>query len=246
MEVLKMTTISIYHCQNIKTVWEICNALNGKKEDGSWFTAKPGKYSRNEVFVQYWKYEDIEDSVRRVFSEDDTEEVVSFLKQNGKTRVLKRTYCFINLLTKTLEIYRGQDSKTEEIVALIEELLNIKFTPVSLKSEELQKIYTQHAVELKQVMFKNVYGLFYEILRGKFLENNEKFKQYLQTFPESLRVISFRPNIKFLNGCNKYQVTLNGDKGTIKLSSNGVFSWRPRFEVRQIVFIVAATLGLLG
>jgi hypothetical protein len=33
-------------------------------------------------------------------------------------------------------------------------------------------------------------------------------------------------------------VTINGDKGTIRLSSNEVFRWRPRFEIRQLVFIL--------
>ena len=41
------------------------------------------------------------------------------------------------------------------------------------------------------------------------------------------------------------QVTINGDRGTIKLSSNGIFRWRPRYEIRQLTFLVAATLGLL-
>jgi hypothetical protein len=94
-------------------------------------------------------------------------------------------------------------------------------------------------------MFTNVEGLIFNILRGNFLENNEKFKQYLQKFPDCLRAISFRPKIRFLNNFNKYQVTLNGGKGTLRISSNSIFNWRPRYEIRQIVFIVAATLGLL-
>ena len=48
-----------------------------------------------------------------------------------------------------------------------------------------------------------------------------------------------------LKGNEKYQVTVNGDKGTMKVSSNGVFKYRSRFEIRQITFLVAATLGLL-
>ncbi len=241
-----MSVVTLLKFDSLGDVETIIKSLNGKRMDGKWFTAKPGKYSRNEVFVGYWQYEDIEDNIRKVLDEEDSYEVVSFLKQNGKNRVLRRTYCFINLLTKTLEIYRGPDNKTEEIVSGLENFLDTKFIPITLKSEELQKIYSDHSVELNQAMFKNVSGLIYETLRGRLLENNEKFKQLLQAFPECLRVISFRPKIKFLNGCNKYQVTLNGDKGTIRLSSNGVFSWRPRYEIRQIVFIIIATLGLLN
>lgn len=241
-----MSIITLFTFEKLGSIEDIIKSINGKRQNDSWITAKQGKYSRNEVFISYWYYEDIEDSLNRVLEEDDAYEVVSFLKQNGKTKVLKRTYCFINLLTRTLEVYRGPDKKTEEIVALLEKLLNVKFTPLKIKSEDLQKIYSQHGLELKQAMFKNIHGLMYEILRGKYVENNEKFKQYLQAFPDSLRVIGFRPKIKFLGNNNKYQVTLNGDKGTIKLSSNGIFKWRPRFEIRQIVFLISATLGLLS
>jgi hypothetical protein len=128
---------------------------------------------------------------------------------------------------------------------LLEKLLKVKFTSLNLRSEELQKIYSNHSAELKQAMFKDIDGLMFEILRGNYLENNSKFKEYLKNFPESLRVISFRPKIKFLNRGNKYQVTINGDKGTIRFSSDEVFRWRPRYEIRQIVFIVAAIAGLL-
>lgn len=240
-----MGVVTLFKFVSLGDVQEIINSLDRKKIEGKWLTAKPGKYSKDEVFISYWQYEDIEDSIKKVLSEEDAYEVVSFLRQNGKTKVLRRTYCFINLLTKTLEIYRGPDSKTEEIVSVLEKLLNVKFIPLTIKPEELKKIYTNHSVELKQVMFKNVSGLVYEILRGNCLENNEKYKQLLQAFPECLRVISFRPKIKFLNNYNRYQVTLNGDKGTVRLSSNSIFQWRPRFEIRQIVFLIVATIGLL-
>lgn len=240
-----MSTITLFKYTGLPDAREVSRQINKKGVSGKWFLANPSKYNRNEVFIQYFYYEDIENGIKKIFSEEDSGEIVSYLKQNGKTKVLKKVYCFINNLTKTLEIYRGLDNKTEEIVSMLERLLNTKFEQISLKSEELQKIYSQHGTELKQAMFKNTHGLIYEILRGKYLENNEKYKQYLQTFPDCLRVVSFRPNIKFLNGNNKYQVTINGDKGTIKLSSNGEFTWRPRLEVRQIIFLIAATAGLL-
>jgi hypothetical protein len=40
-----------------------------------------------------------------------------------------------------------------------------------------------------------------------------------------------------MNG-SEYSVTINGDKGTIKMW-DGMFKWKPRLEVRQIVSIVA-------
>lgn len=242
-----MGMVSVFKCENLPSIHEIVKGLNGKRVNNELITAKVSRYNRNEVVIQYFYYEDVEDIVKRAFPERDSDEIVSFLKQNGKTKVLRKAYCFINTLTKTLEVYRGQDSRTDKIISVLEQLLNTKFIPVTLSSRDLQKIYTEHGVELKQALFKNVHGLFYEILRGNFLENNSKFKEYLSKFPEALRVISFRPKIKFLNNSNKYQVTINGDKGTIRFSSsNSIFKWRPRLEIRQITFIIAATLGLLA
>ncbi|MDI6807199.1 MAG: hypothetical protein QMD14_05355 [Candidatus Aenigmarchaeota archaeon] len=242
-----MGVISIYKYESLPDRLEVVKELNGKKVNSDLIIAKLSRYNRQEVVIQYFYYESVEDALKRVLPESDSDEVVSFLRQNGKTKVLRKAYCFINILTKTLEVYRGQDSRTDRIVSTLEQLLNTKFTQITLDSQVLQKIYTEHGVELKQAMFKNIHGLFYEILRGKFLESNNKFKEYLNKFPEALRVISFRPKIKFLNSYNKYQVTINGDRGTIRFSSsNGLFKWRPRLEVRQITFLVAATLGLLA
>jgi hypothetical protein len=240
-----MAMITLFKYENLPSVNEIVKLLNNKRVGDDLIKAKVSRYNRNEVIIQYFYYEDVEDLVKKVLS-DDSDEIVSFLRMNGKTKVLRKTYCFINTLTKTLEVYRGPDKRTNEIVTNLEKLLNTKFIPISLNSQDLQKIYSQHGVELTQAMFKNVHGLLYETLRGKFLENNCKFKEYLKKFPEALRVISFRPKIKFLNHNNRYQVTINGDKGTIKFSSNGLFKWRPRLEIRQITFIIAATLGLLA
>ena len=240
-----MPVITVFSFKKLPGIFEICKNLNEKRFSECWITAKESKYNKDEIFISYWYYELIEDNLKRVFSDEDAHEIVSFLEENGKTKVLKRTYCFINLVTKTLEIYRWPDEKTEEIVSNLEELLKVEFIPLKLKSEELQKIYSEHATELRQVMFRNVEGLVFDILNGNCLEENVRFKEYLQLFPQSLRAISFRPKIKFLNSWNKYQVTINGDKGTIRLSSNEVFQWRPRFEIRQIVFIVASIAGLL-
>jgi hypothetical protein len=240
-----MPTITVFKFEQLSNISEICKSLNGKRFDDCWLTARVSKYNDKEVYIQFWYYESVEENLRKVFAEDDAHEIVSFLKENGKSKVLKRTYCFINFLTKTLEIYRGSDEKTEKMLSIFESLLKTKFSQLNIKSEDLKKIYSEHGIELKQAMFKNIDGLIYYILRGNCLENNEKFKEYLETSLSSLRVISFRPRIRFLNDHNKYQVTINGDKGTIRLSGNEIFQWRPRFEIRQIVFIVVATLGLL-
>ncbi|HKZ45451.1 MAG TPA: hypothetical protein VJ343_01980 [archaeon] len=240
-----MPTVSIFTFDKLSNVYDICKLLDGKKFIEAWINAKPSKYNKDEAFIQFWHYEDVEENLNKFFSEEDAYEIVSFLKENGKSKVLRRTYCFINTRAKTFEIYRGPDQKTYEIISIFENLLGAKFASLKLKSDDLQRIYSNHSLELKQVMFKNVEGLIYDILRGNFLEQNKKFKECLEKFPDCLRVISFRPKIKFLNNYNKYQVTINGDKGTIRLSE-GMFSWRPRYEIRQIVFIVAATIGLIA
>ncbi|MBI1979015.1 MAG: hypothetical protein HYS62_03080 [Candidatus Aenigmarchaeota archaeon] len=242
-----MSIVTVLKFDGLSSPWQAAKSLDGQKMSDSWLTAFVSKYNRNEVVVNYWVYEDLENDIKKIFDENESLEVVSYLKQNGKTRVLKRIYCYLNTMMKTLEIYTGSEDKIEAIVATIERILQIKLDRVVLTSEELQNIYSQHSNELKQVMFKNVEGLFYEILRGKYLENNDKFKRHMDKFPESLRVISFRPRIKFLNGYNKYQVTLNGDRGTMRFSSpNEQFDFRPRIEVRQLTFLIAATLGFLG
>lgn len=242
-----MSIVTVFKFDGLSDPWHAAKMLNGRETADKWTTAFVSKYNRNEVVVYYWVYEDLEESVKKVFDEDESMEVVSYLRQNGKTRVLRRVYCYLNTMMKTLEIYTGSEDKIGDIATMVEEALKIKLDRIVLTSAELQTIYSQHSSELKQVMFKNVEGLFYEILRGKYLENNDKFRQYMEKFPESLRVISFRPRIKFLNGNNKYQVTLNGDRGTMRFSSpNERFDFRPRVEVRQLTFLMAATLGLLG
>jgi hypothetical protein len=240
-----MPVISVFRFEKIPEIHQICKTLNSNKFDGKWFTAKPSKYNDSEVFIQFWYYEDVEESFKRIYSDEDFYEIVTYLKENGKNKILKRIYIFINTFLKTLEVYRGNDRKTEEIVSILESLLGCQFEQLTLPSDTLAKIFSEHSTELKQVMFRDVNGFFYDIIRGDKLEMNDKFIEYMQTFPDKLKSISFRPKIKFLNNFNKYQVTVNGDKGTIRVSSNEVFQWRPRFEVRQLVFILISSLGLL-
>jgi len=155
---------------------EIINRLDKKKSSNCWMSAEKSNYTDTEVFVQYWYNESIEDCVKRAFSDQDATEIYSVLKQSGRTLVLRRIYCFINMITRTLEVYRGKDTKTDEITAMFERLLETRITPITLRSEELQKLYSMHSTELNQAMFRNIDGLFYEILRGNSLQDNQKFK----------------------------------------------------------------------
>ncbi len=239
-----MTVISIYKIENPLSLEEVTSKLDKKKVGSGWMSAEQSRYTDSEAFVQYWYNEDIENVMKRTLPDKEAEEIFTMLKQNGRTVLLRRVYCFINLVSNTLEIYRWKDGRTDEIVSAFEGLLETSITPITIKPEDLKKLYLTHSMEVRQAIFKNVEGLMYEIMRGSCLENNEKFKDYSERFQDSLRIVSFRPRIRFLNGGGKYQITVNGDKGTVRFSNpdNG-FNWRPRFEVRQVTFMIASTLG---
>src|SRR3989344_98301 len=241
-----MSLVSIFKIDNVDSLEEIVNKIDKKKASGGTFYAQKSKYSDAEAFIQYWYMEDVENCVKRGFTENEADEISILLRQNGKEKVSRKVYCFINLITGTLEIYRWKDNRTDDLISAFEVLLGSKISPISIKPEALKKLYSNNSVELSQLMFKNIDGLTYDILRGKHLENNQKAMDYVQRFLDSLRVVSFRPNIRFLNGNNKYQITINGDKGTVRFSDqeNG-FTSRPRFEVRQITFMIASVLGNL-
>ncbi len=212
---------------------EIVEALDSKKIKGFEFFAKASKYNRFEVFVEVSFDVDLEEEMKRILGD----EFESFRMIEEKV-IKKKVYCFVNCYFKTVEIYRGKDNITSEILNIIEKQLKVKLIPLTLSPKKLLKILRDYSVETKQLMFKNVDGFFYQIYRGRNLENNKLANWFLKRKLNCLKVISFKPKIRFLNGNSKYQVTFNAEKGTIKLSSNG-FKWRPRYEVRQIVFILS-------
>lgn len=239
-----MPTITVYKVMGRIELGKALQAFRASKPKHGWFLARPNKYSREELFIQYFFYESLEQHLKKLVP-NEAHEIVSLLKQNGKTRVLKKVVCFLSKLTKTFEVYRGPDEITQRIVSFVAKVLKVELKPLTLSSTQLQRIYAEHGLELRQAMFKNVDGLMYEVLRGRQLEQNRKFKDCLSRFANCLRVISFRPNIRFLRSGSKYQITLNGDRGTIRFSSDGLFRWRPRYEIRQIIFLIAATIGML-
>ncbi len=230
-----MTTICLFKFDEILPKEQIIKLLDGRKENGFWFRAKQSRFRENEIEIDVWYEEDIEVGMHRVFA-DEALEIVQYLKENGKEKIIRKIYCFVDVEKKVLEIYRGYDQLTERIKQKLEKVLATKFTQFSLTSDELLKIVKNHSSELKQAMFKYVHGLWYSIIRGRHLENNEKYMHYLQAKPNSLRMISIVPKIKYMSS-KEYMVTINADKGTIKMSE-GSFKWRPRFEVKQIIDFV--------
>jgi len=231
-----MVTITLYKLDPLPSKEKIIKKLNNKKKNGLWLKARESKYNKNEIEIDVWYEEDIETGLKRAFS-DEAYEVVEYLRNNGKEKITRKVYCFLNLRLETLEIYRGIDAITNKIREAIQSLLRINLTPVSLDAGHLLHIIKKYSSELKQAMFKYIHGLWYHILRGRHLEDNVKFKDFIVMKPESLRVISVIPKINYLNG-SEYMVTINGDKGTIKMY-DGFYKWKPRLEVRQIISIVA-------
>ncbi|MDI6826108.1 MAG: hypothetical protein QMD36_02845 [Candidatus Aenigmarchaeota archaeon] len=231
-----MTTITLFKIEPLPNKGGLVNRLNNVKKKGFWLKAKESKYNENEVEIDVWYEEDVEIGLRRAFSEE-AYEMVDYFRNNGKEKIIRKVYCFVNLELGTLEIYRGIDAITYKIKEIIEKLLEVNLTSVSLDSGHLMHIVTKYSSELKQAMFKHIHGLWYHIIRGRHLENNGKYKDFIVTKPDSLRCVSIIPKIKYLNG-SEYSVTINGDKGTIKMW-DGMFKWKPRLEVRQIVSIVA-------
>lgn len=229
-----MPAISVFKFNKNLNIEKVCKLLDKRKVRNSWFNAKPSKYCEDEVFIQYWYYEDIEETIKRILSEEDAYELILFFKKNGKDKILRRCYCFINIKTKTLEIYRGSDKKRSEILSALEKFLNIKLTPLFLSSKVLKKIYLNCSTELRKVVFKDVDGLDFEILIGK-LSENKKFNEFLKKYSNNLKSITFKPKIKFLSSNTRYNVTIN-ENGVIRFSSEGLFRWRPRYEIRQILF----------
>jgi len=227
--------------ENLPNKTEIINLLHGKKKNGCWLKAKESKYNENEIEIDIWYEEDVEAGLKRAFSEE-AYEMVEYFKNNGKEKIIRKVYCFINTDLSILEIYRGIDVITYKIKEIIETLLDTSLTFVSLDAGHLMHIVKAYSSELKQAMFKYIHGLWYNIIRGRHLEMNGKYKDFIVTKPESLRCISIVPKIKYLNGC-EYSVTINGDRGTIKMW-DGMFKWKPRIEVRQIVSIVASVAKL--
>ncbi|MEM5777020.1 MAG: hypothetical protein QXJ06_01055 [Candidatus Aenigmatarchaeota archaeon] len=232
-----MTTISLYKFDECLPKEQIIKLLDGRKENGFWFRAKQSRFREGEIEIDVWYEEDIEIGMHRVFA-DEAAEIVQYLRENGKEKVVRKIYCFIDIEKKTLEIYRGYDLITEKIKQKLEKILSTKFASFSLSSQALINIVNNHSTELKQAMFKYIHGLWYNIIRGKHLEKNEKYNTYLQAKPDSLRVISFVPKIKYMSP-REYMVTVNADKGTIKMSE-GYFKWKPRFEVKQIIDLLVS------
>jgi len=194
-----MPTISLFkinNCNGLKTE-ELAKKLDGEKFKENWIIAKQSKYNKNEVFIQYWYYEDVEKLLKRVFGEDFYD-ILKILKQHNKEKILKRIYAFLNVETKTLEIY--SKSREKELKELFEKILGLKFEKIVLSKVQLEELMKKVSIETKEL---------------------------------TDRAAKFIPKITYLNNDCRYSVVVT-NRGDIRFRGNSVFSWRPRFEIRQL------------
>lgn len=238
-----MPTITVFTFEDMPKLEEAISLLNGKGNEENWVSARQNKHNQDEIFIQHWYHEDLENGLKRAFSDEERYELVNVLKENGKDKILKRTYAFVNCVTHTLEIYRGLDGRTNELLELLEKHLKTTFSPLVLSQEGLMQIYEKHSSELRKATLRNQISNEEIEITGKNVDASQQFAEFLRN-PWMLREISFRPKIQFMNEHNKYVVSLDGDRGTLKISSNQVFQWRPRYEIRQLIFAIAATKGM--
>ena len=237
-----MVTVSLFQMNVVPEKLDIIYKVDGEKVGDCNFKAKGYEHSNEEVQIDVFYEEDLERGMKMFFL-DEAGEIADYLKQKGKEKIQRHVVCFVNRKTKTLEIYRGKDHVTAKIKECLGRLLGTTLEQVNLNSQQLLSIANRNSEEIKQAMFKYIHGLWYQILRGNNLENNNKYLEYLLVKPDSLRMVSVIPKINWTNG-SKYMVTFNGDKGTIGMT-NGSLRWKPRQEVRQLVGLAMNSSNLL-
>jgi hypothetical protein len=71
MEVIEMPTITVFTFEDIPKLEEAISILNGKGSEGNWVTARRNKYNQDEIFIQHWYYENLENGLRRAFSDEE-------------------------------------------------------------------------------------------------------------------------------------------------------------------------------
>ncbi|NCO97216.1 MAG: hypothetical protein GW780_00405 [Candidatus Aenigmarchaeota archaeon] len=230
-----MVCVSLFRMREVPEKLDIFYGLDGERVGDCSFEAKQSVYGDEEIQVEVSYEEELEAGMKRFFSED-AKQIADFLKEKGKEKILRKVFCFVNRETRTVEIYRGSDYITAKIREALQKLLKVDLERVSLNSQQLLSIVNQNSEEVKQAMFKYLHGLWYHIMRGNKLENNQKYLEYLSAKPESLRMVSVIPKINWVNG-SKYMVSFNGETGTIGMG-DGAYRWKPRQEIKQFVDLI--------
>jgi hypothetical protein len=106
------------------------------------------------------------------------------------------------------------------------------------------EIYNKKKAEKIKRTIENILNTKFEKLtlsKDDIKRIDEQFS--IKTKSISENKIIFRPKIKYLNDNSKYYITLTNNE--IKCNSYYSFSYRPRFDLRQIVFFISAIKGLI-
>ncbi len=217
-----MATVSLYKISKIPKLRDI--KVKGLR-------IKIISNSKDELSFKIIYSEPIKDIISREFKEVASD-ILKRLKDFADKSIEITIKASIYKKHKVLAIERGKDYVLYRILKKIGRHFG-EISPISLDSESLLKLARKYGSEIKFAVFKNIDGLLYETLRGRRLETNDKFKKMLKRNNDSLKVIGFYMK----NTWPKFQVTINGDKGTIRYYKNG-------FERTEISLIVDAVINM--
>jgi len=238
-----MPTITLFKFDAKLEKNNIVKLLDKKKVGDDWIRARCSSYASDEIEVDYYYPESLEENLRRIVEDDQLHSILTDVFANVNHLIIRRVRIYINLRYNLLQVYRGPDVVTKRIKESLEKLLNVKLQQVTFSSSQLIGMATNYAEEIRHAIFKNVNGFWFTLLRGQHLEKNVKFQRYLSYNHNSLRAIGIRPKIRYIDGNKSFTVTINGDRGTLKICSSGMLKWRPRFELRQVIYIVSKYIG---
>ncbi len=227
-----MVTVSVFKLAHIPKRLDILYNLTGVDLGKCKFEATRSRENDKEIEIVVTYEEDLETGMKRVFS-DRAEKLANYLRENGEEKISRDILCYLNTVSGILEIYRGKDHITAKIKKFFEGLLKVRLEQVDLTSQQLLTIVNKNSEEVKKAMFKYIHGMWYQILRGKRLEKNQKYLEYISSNPNSLRLVSVIPKIDWVNG-SKYTVTFDGERGTIKMY-DGSYRGKPREEIKQFI-----------
>ncbi len=220
-----MTTISLYMFETFKKQKEVEESLNKISNEKYWIIAKSKQSEINGIFnIQL----PLTQELRKVLEPWEIEK----LKINGIEKIVRSVEFIIDFEKKVIVMFRGRDIITEELKRVLENVLATKIKELYLSYKALKEILEKYSLELRQAYFKYVNGFLFESYKGRFLERNQHFKNLLKEREKYLRVITIVPKIFPI--INK-QVTINGDKGTLKFSNGSEIS---KIEVKRIIDLI--------
>jgi hypothetical protein len=99
-----MPAITLFIAESVKPKLQIIKEINENgKGEKEWFSATLNKSQPDEIIISYFFEESIEEHLSRVLGEDEIEEVISVLKQNGNSKVIKKITSFFNVNNRSIQ-----------------------------------------------------------------------------------------------------------------------------------------------